>query len=74
ANADRDVRLLDEPLDSAARQYCFTVPWIKKFDKELIEKIAGAFRNVIENHLELSKSDVADATQGGRWYGFENQQ
>lgn len=74
ANALRDVRLLDEPLDSAAYRYCFTVPWIKKYDKEYIEKIASAFRNVIENHMELISSDVADATQGGRWYGFENQQ
>ena len=68
ANADRDVRELDKELKKSEEIMCFTVPWLKKYNKEWIEKIAGAIKNVIENHEELLAIDNGDK-QGGHWYG-----
>lgn len=67
-NADRDVRELDKELKKSEEIMCFTVPWLKKYNKEWIEKIAGAIKNVIENHEELLAIDNGDK-QGGHWYG-----
>lgn len=69
--ADRDVRLLDAPLESAEQMQCISVPWIKKFDKEIIEKLALCFRKVVENYTLLLPTDQTGAAQGGRWYGAQ---
>ena len=37
-------------------------------DKEMIEKVAQAIRNVIENHEQLLESDT-EKKQDGRWFG-----
>lgn len=68
---DRDVRLDDDKCKPSEEKYCFSAPWFKHLDKELIEKHAAAFRKVIENHEQLLEDDK-DKTQGGRWYGTEN--
>lgn len=68
ANADRDVRELDKELKKSEDIMCFTVPWLKKYNKEWIEKIAGAIKTVIENHEQLLVIDNGDK-QGGHWYG-----
>ncbi|MBE6956987.1 MAG: DegT/DnrJ/EryC1/StrS family aminotransferase [Ruminococcaceae bacterium] len=77
ANAQRDVRELDGVLDDVEQKFCVSMPWIKKFDKELIDRYVQAFRNVIENRDQLMRQqaggDGPDGTQAGRWYGFENQ-
>jgi len=72
-DAARDVRELDEKLDTANTIQCFSLPWLKKFNKEWIEKIAECFRAVIENHESLLPLDGGDVKQGGRWYGFVDQ-
>ena len=73
-NAERDVRELDLVLDGVEQKYCVSMPWLKKFDKELIDRYVAAFRNVIENRDQLmEKEDGLDGTQAGRWYGFVNQ-
>ena len=73
-NADRDVRLLDAALESAEQKNCVSVPWIKKFDKEIIEKLALAFRKVAENYALLLPTDQNHAAQGGHWYGAQKEE
>ena len=76
-NAQRDVRQLDSALDDVEQKYCVSMPWIKKFDKELIDRYVTVFRNVIENRDQLMQKEEGegglDGTQAGRWYGFTNQ-
>lgn len=68
---DRDVRLDDDKCKPSENKLCFSAPWFKKFDKEMIELYASAFRKVAENHMQLLDND-GDKKQGGRWYGTEN--
>ncbi len=74
ANADRDVRELDKNLAVSETIQCFGVPWLKKYDKEWIEKIAGCFRTVIENHEQLLELENEKKKKGGRWHGFVDQE
>jgi len=69
---DRDVRVDDDKCKPSESIFCFSVPWFKHYDKEWIEKYAGAFRKVIENYEQLLEKDT-DKSQGGRWHGSENQ-
>lgn len=69
--ADRDVRLLDAQLKNAEQMQCLSAPWIKKFDKEMIEKLALCFRKVAENYTSLLPLAQNEASQGGRWYGAQ---
>ena len=69
---DRDVREEDDRCKPSESIYCFAVPWFKHFDKQWIERYAAAVRKVIENHEQLLMND-SDKSQGGRWYGMENQ-
>ena len=69
-NADRDVRELDKKLPVSESIQCFGVPWIKKYNKEWIERIASCFRNVIENHELLLELEDEKKKKGGRWHGF----
>ena len=71
AFSDRDLRLDDADLKRSEELECFSIPWFKHFDKEWIEKYAGALRKVIENHEQLLEGDE-NRKQGGRWYGMEN--
>ena len=77
ANAERDVRELDSALDDVEQKFCVSMPWIKKFDKELLDLYVEVFRNVSENRDQLMEKEAGegglDGTQAGRWYGFVNQ-
>ena len=64
--------LLDKNLENSERIQCFSVPWLKKYNKEWIEKIAECYKNVIENHEALLSPEKDGANQGGRWHGFTN--
>ena len=68
-NADRDVRLMDAVLDSAEDKICITIPWLKKYDKEIIEKLAQGYRNVVQNHQQLLALEQQSNQQRGVWYG-----
>ena len=70
----RDVRELDLKLESAFEKQKNTIfgPWLKKYDKELIEKIAEAIKKVIENHEQILDVKQNKDNAGGRWFGFEN--
>ena len=63
---------LDKNLGESERIQCFSVPWLKKYNKEWIEKIAECYKNVIENHEALLSPEKDGVNQGGRWHGFTN--
>jgi len=72
--SDRDVREEDDACAPSLKRYCFSVPWFKHFtdyDKEWIDRFAGAIRKVVENHEDLLASDP-QREQEGRWYGADN--
>ena len=75
AFAAKDVREDDHACRPSEEKYCFTVPWFKQYDEALIRRFASAFRKVVENHMELVDITQGQAVphQGGKWYGFENQ-
>ncbi len=68
---DRDVREENTKCDPSVDINCFSAPWFKQFDKEWIEKFARGYRKVIENYTQLLESDEK-TSQGGRWFGTEN--
>lgn len=70
----RDVRELDLKLESSFEKQKNTIfgPWLKKYDKEMIEKVAEAIKNVIENHEQLLDVEQNKGEVGGRWFGFDN--
>lgn len=68
---DHDVRLDDQYLKPSESRFCFSIPWFKKFDQEMIDAYAACYRTVIENHEQLIEKKEDDE-QGGRWYGMEN--
>ena len=70
ANAERDVRALDDALLESEMRQCFSVPWFKTLDKELIDPVVQAFKTVTENYKELLSIDKNNNDQGGRWHGF----
>lgn len=55
AHSDRDLRQPPEALPVALRigEICFSIPWFKRYDRELIEQSADAFRKVVENADQL---------------------
>lgn len=68
ANADRDVRLLDEslPVSEGVNLRSFYIPWFKKFYPEIIEEHANAYRKVCENYEALLAGDKGDPATIGR--------
>ena len=72
AFSDRDVREDDKYLKPSETKFCFSVPWFKHYDKEWIDLYASAFRKVALNYEQLLEGDDQEE-QGGRWYGFENE-
>ncbi len=65
-----DVIAQDDACDKSAQIYCFSAPWFKKYDKEVIEAFAAAVRKVVDNYQELLEdNDAKDAKTSGQWYG-----
>lgn len=73
ANSDSDVREFDKNLEKSDKMNSkiFWIPWIKKFDKEEIEKYANAYKKVALNYKELLKDDEGDPERIGGWYFFK---
>ncbi|MBE6657945.1 MAG: aminotransferase class I/II-fold pyridoxal phosphate-dependent enzyme [Ruminococcaceae bacterium] len=69
---DTDVRLDDDKCAPSTDIQCFSVPWFKHFDRDIIDSYVRIFKKVIENHEQLLEKDEKQA-QGGRWYGTENE-
>ena len=55
ATAHRDVREAEGslPVAEGIQERCFTIPSFKRYDTELIEQHAAAYRKVAENHASL---------------------
>ncbi|MBQ7300580.1 MAG: aminotransferase class I/II-fold pyridoxal phosphate-dependent enzyme [Clostridia bacterium] len=69
---DTDVRLDDDKCAPSADIQCFSVPWFKHYDTEIIDRYVAIFKKVIENYEQLLDNDEKKQ-QGGRWYGTENE-
>jgi dTDP-4-amino-4,6-dideoxygalactose transaminase len=72
AFTERDVRELDKelPVSEAIGKSIYGIPWFKKFDAEVIEQYAEAFKKVLLNYKELLKDDVKDPPNIGLWYFY----
>lgn len=72
AFAERDVREDDKNLGPAEEigKNLFYVPWLKRFDPELIEQYANAFKKVSKNYKELLDGDKGDPPEIGAWFFF----
>ena len=59
AFAERDVRQDDSTLPNAAHceEFCFTVPWFKKYIPEEIDQYIAIYRKVLTNYRELLSID-----------------
>jgi dTDP-4-amino-4,6-dideoxygalactose transaminase len=55
ANTERDVRQAPDSLPVALNIHknCYSIPWLKRYDKAIIEEQAAAFRKVAENAEQL---------------------
>ena len=74
ANADRDVRELDNSLVPSEEigAMTYSIPWFKKYKKEMIEEYANAFKKVALNYKELLKDDKGNSEEIGGWHFFKH--
>jgi dTDP-4-amino-4,6-dideoxygalactose transaminase len=76
ANADRDVRELDEalPHSMVASYMTFEIPWFKHFRPDVIKEYAEAYKKTAYNYKELLADDPGnpESIGLGRWYFFRN--
>lgn len=57
--------------DKSVGDNCISGPWIKKYNKELIENIAACFKKVADNHMQLVEEFKDDESKvNGRWFGL----
>lgn len=74
ANSNHDVRKMDNDLGVSEEigKRTFRLPWFKKFDKEVIEQYANAFRKVCTNYKELLVDDPGNPEMIGGWFFFNH--
>lgn len=74
AFASRDVKVDDTDLEVS--EYIggrlFSMPWFKRFDKDVIEQYANAVKKVAANYKELLPGDNKNSETLGGWYFFNN--
>lgn len=72
ANAERDVRLLDEslPVSEGIGERTFSIPWFKKFRPALIDEYVEAIRKVAAHSDELLAADPGNSGKLGGWHFF----
>ncbi len=59
--------------DKSIENNCVSAPWFKKFDKEIIEKMAACVKKVADNHTQLVDAFKDDETVVGRWFGTKDE-
>ncbi len=69
-NANKDVREMDDDLEvsNTIGKYTIMMPMFRKFDKEVVEQCAAAFRKVAENYKDLLADDPGDPETLGGWH------
>lgn len=74
AFANKDVREMDKDLDvcEIIGTRTYTIPWFKKFDKEVIEQYANAYKKVALNYKELLEGDEGNPETLGGWHFFQH--
>ena len=73
ANSDRDLRqpLGSLPKSENAGTHCYSIPWFKHLDKQIIDEHVAAFKKVAANYKELLADDPGNPTVIG-WYYTSN--
>ncbi|THF84485.1 DegT/DnrJ/EryC1/StrS family aminotransferase [Cohnella fermenti] len=73
ANANRDVRLLDDslPVSNGISSRVYAIPWFKHYRPESIEQYALAFRKAALSYKELLAGDTGNPTTMGGWNMFK---
>lgn len=69
AHSERDVRQPPGSLQVSENigKKLYSIPWFKKFYKEIIEEYAYAYRKVAENYQDLLTGDKGDPQSIGCW-------
>ncbi len=63
----------DGALKASEEKYCISVPWFKKYDKEMIDLYVAAVKKVVKNHKQLvGEDDQYKNAPVGVWYGAES--
>lgn len=70
ANANKDVREMDDDLEVSKTigKYTIMMPMFRKFDKQVVEQCAAAFKKVAENYKDLLEGDKGDPETLGGWH------
>jgi len=75
AHANRDLRQAKGslPISEEIGSRTYSVPWFKKFYREVIEEHAAGFRKVAENYRELLPDDPGYDENAGGWSFFSRE-
>ena len=74
ANADRDLRqpVGSLPVTELMPKRCYSIPWFKHYDEQIIGEHALAYRKAAENYEALVEDDPGDAEGMGGWHFFSH--
>ncbi len=72
--ANKDVREMDNDLVVSENigKLTYSIPWFKKFDKEIIDQYVNAFKKVCTNYKELLADDPGNPEKLGGWHFFKH--
>lgn len=74
ANSDRDLRqpVGSLPVTELMPKRCYSIPWFKRYDEQIIGEHAMAYRKAAENYEALLEDDPGDAEGMGGWHFFSH--
>jgi dTDP-4-amino-4,6-dideoxygalactose transaminase len=61
----------ENSLSASLEKHCVLVPWFKHYDKEWIDRYAGAYKKVLAGYRQLLEGDTDKDFNVGIWYGAE---
>ncbi len=72
ANSDRDLRQPPGslPVTESIPARCYSIPWFKHYDRQIIEEYAMAYRKAAENYERLLEDDPGNPEGLGGWHFF----
>ena len=62
------------PVAEGITKRVFEVPWFKRYEPEIIEKHAGAYKKVVDNYQALLPGDVNKDVETGGYSSFFSSQ